>query len=38
MVIGFPGKCILNIQKLKNFTLLSIPLPVEFYNEIQFDV
>ena len=38
MVMGLPRKCILNIQKLKNFSLMSIPLPVELYNEIQFDV
>ena len=37
MVIGLPRKCILNIQKLKNFSLLSIPLPVELYDEILFD-
>ena len=35
MVIGLPRKCVLNIQKLKKFSLLSIPLRVELYDDIR---
>ena len=37
MVIGLPRKYILNIQELQHFFSLSIPLPVELYDEIQFE-